>query len=121
MRLSVRRDQAGLLHQAGELAQRVGDVLHAQRPGQNARRQQNRQGIGVIYQLNRNMPFCRTGLNTPAVVLRRENNALCYRVTVTTLKCFITVYHSDLVHDYGICLFIICRSTLHELSVYSYP
>lgn len=42
---SVRRDQAGFVHEAGELAQRAGDVLHTQRPGQNARREQNRQGV----------------------------------------------------------------------------
>lgn len=39
---SVRRDEAGLVHKAGELAQRAGDVLHTQRPRQNARREQNR-------------------------------------------------------------------------------
>lgn len=46
---SVRRDEARLVYEAGELAERAGDVLYTQRPRQDARREQNRQGWSVRY------------------------------------------------------------------------
>lgn len=41
---SVWRDAAGNLHQAGQLAQRAGDVLHEERPGEDAGGKQDRSG-----------------------------------------------------------------------------
>lgn len=113
MRLSVRRDEAGLVHEAGELAERAGDVLHAQRPRQNAHREQNRQGLYTL----RNATLSGTQRVYDA---RARGRAALGKVPLITLKCFYCFYTTATSPAFTECVYLLKIDTSCFLSIFSY-